>query len=98
MRDIASAVLTNGTRPIGLLSTAAQQFTNIARDLQKDQPFNREHAGRLIQDGSALIGLVTGMMPGAQVGRTARFATGLRQGRSIPRAPGDGWLDQGMGR
>ena len=93
-RDVASALF-NGTDPsVGLASTALKTITDVGRDLfEKHEPFSRAHAAKLVQDGSALVGLGTGMP--LQIGRTARFATGIGLGVEHPRGPWD-WLRGGV--
>lgn len=86
VRDFTS-FLTSGFDPsVGIASTAYNTMANVARDFGKNEPFNKVHAGKLIQDASALAGLATGLVP-EQVGRSARFLYGVNQGTEHPRGP-----------
>lgn len=90
VRDFTS-FLTSGYDPsVGIASSAYNTAANFARDMEKNQPFGRQHAGKLIQDASALTGLATGLVP-EQVGRTARFGYGVAEGTEHPRGPWQ-WL------
>jgi hypothetical protein len=90
VRDIASAMLNGRDPSVGLISTAGKTITDVARDLSKSGPFNKEHAGKIIKDGSTLLGGLTGLVP-AQTGRVAQFGYGVTQGTERPKGPW-GWL------
>jgi hypothetical protein len=90
VRDIASATLNGRDPSAGLISTAYQQVSNLARDWGKKQPMNKEHAGKLIQDSVSVFGTATGLTP-AQLGRSARFGFGVGAGTEHPKGPW-GWL------
>jgi hypothetical protein len=90
VRDIVSG-LTGGRDPsVGLLTTAGKSITDVGRDLAKDRPFSKEHAGKVIRDGSVLLGMGTGVVPG-QAGKTAQFAQGVHAGTEHPKGPW-GWM------
>lgn len=90
VRDIVSG-LTGGRDPsVGLLTTAGKAITDVGRDLAKDHPLSKEHAGKVIRDGSVLLGIGTGMVTG-QVGKTAQFAQGVHAGTERPKGPW-GWM------
>ena len=90
VREIAHALLRGDDPAVGLYSTAFKTVTDLGRDFGKKQPFNREHAGRIIQDAATLGGLATGGMP-EQVGKAARFGYGVHAGIEHPKGPW-GWL------
>jgi hypothetical protein len=90
VRDVANALLNGRDPSVGLISTAAKTITDFGRDLHKQAPFGREHAGKVVRDGSTLLGALSGVVP-AQVGRTAEFGLGVSQGTERPRGPW-GWL------
>ena len=90
VRDLVSALLNDRDPSVGLLSTAFQTVRNVARDASKDHPLSKEHAGRIIQDGTALFGTVTGLTP-LQLGRSARFGYNVAKGNERPKGPW-GWL------
>jgi len=90
IRDIASFLASGREPTVGLFSTAAKSATDVYRDLWKKEPFNKEHAARILQDASALAGLATGLVP-EQVGRSARFVSGVESGIEHPKGPW-GWL------
>ena len=89
-RDVASGILNGRDPSVGIFSTAVGDIRNLARDIGKNAPLNREHAGRIIQDASVLAGLGTGL-PGETIGRAGRFAQGVATGREHPKGTW-GWL------
>jgi hypothetical protein len=84
MRDIGSAMAMGRDPQMGFTGTALMTGYNVIRDLMKDEPFNKEHAGRLIQDWATVAGALTGG-PGAQVGRVLRFGHDVYTGKENPR-------------
>lgn len=90
VRDIVNALLRGSDPSVGLLSTAFKTGTDFARDFGKKSPLSKDHAGRLIRDGSVLFGLLTGL-PGQQMGRVGQFAHGVSAGVDKPKGPW-GWL------
>jgi hypothetical protein len=86
VRDMASALLNNRDPSVGIFSTAFNDVRNVYRDLGKNEPLNKEHAGRIVQDASALAGLLTGI-PGDTIGRAGRFAQGVATGQEHPHGP-----------
>jgi hypothetical protein len=90
VRDIANAILNGRDPSVGLVSTALKTITDPFRDLNKQAPFSKEHAGKIVKDGATLLGTLTGVVP-SQVGRTAEFGHGVASGQERPRGPW-GWL------
>jgi len=90
IRDIANAILNGRDPAVGLIGTAAKSVTDVARDLGKPGPFNREHAGKVIKDGATLLGTLSGVVP-SQVGRAAEFGHGVFTGTERPKGPW-GWM------
>jgi hypothetical protein len=84
LRDIGSAMAMGRDPQMGFTGTALMTGYNVIRDLMKDEPFNKEHAGRLIQDWATVAGALTGG-PGAQVGRVLRFGHDVYTGKENPR-------------
>lgn len=90
IRDVASAILNGRDPSVGLFSTAYKTVSDVARDLSKNAPLSKEHAGKVIRDGSTMLGALTGVVPG-QVGKTAQFGYGVAQGTERPKGPW-GWM------
>jgi hypothetical protein len=90
IRDIANAILNGRDPAIGLIQTQAKALTDFARDMGKKAPFSKEHAGKVVRDGSTLLGALTGVVPG-QAGRVAQFGTNIASGQDHPKGPW-GWL------
>jgi hypothetical protein len=90
IRDISNALLNGRDPSVGLISTTAKTVTDFGRDLNKSGPFNKEHAGKIIKDGTTLMGALSGVVP-AQTGRVAEFGYGVSQGTERPKGPW-GWL------
>jgi hypothetical protein len=90
IRDLANAVLNGRDPAIGLLQTQGKALTDVFRDLSKKAPFSKEHAAKVVRDGSTLLGALTGVVPG-QAGRVAQFGTNLAEGQDRPKGPW-GWL------
>lgn len=90
VRDVANAMLNGRDPSVGLISTAGKTVTDFARDLNKQGPFNKEHAGKVVRDGATLLGALTGVVP-TQVGRAAQFSYGIATGTERPKGPW-GWL------
>jgi hypothetical protein len=90
VRDFTSAIVSGRDPTLGLGGTALKTGTDLWRDFGKKQPFNKEHAGRLIQDASGFIGTATGLTNETE-GRAARFALGVHSGIEHPKGPWD-WV------
>jgi hypothetical protein len=90
VRDIANALLNGRDPSVGLISTEAKTITDFARDLGKQGPFSKEHAGKVVRDGATLLGGLSGVVP-AQVGRAAQFGYGVQAGTERPKGPW-GWM------
>jgi len=90
VRDLASALLRGQDPAIGLFSTGAKTITDMGRDLSKDRPLSKDHAGRVIQHGATLMGTLTGLT-NAQMGKTARFGYDVSTGKERPKGPW-GWM------
>lgn len=86
VRDIASAMLRGQDPAVGLFSTSYKSFVDIARDLNKDKPLSKDHAGKIIQHGATVIGTATGLM-NAQIGKAARFGYDVSTGKERPKGP-----------
>lgn len=87
VRDLASAMLRSNDPSIGLFTTMGKSAVDVVRDLKKDRPLNKEHAGQLIQHGAVAMGAMTGLV-NAQEGKTARFIYDYSTGKAKPK---DGW-------
>lgn len=90
VRDVANAVLNGRDPAVGLISTSAKTITDFARDLGKNDPLGKAHAGKVVRDGATLLGALTGAVP-AQVGKSAQFGLGVAAGIERPKGPW-GWL------
>jgi hypothetical protein len=90
IRDLANAILNGRDPALGLATTAGKSITDVLRDVMKDKPLSKEHAGKLVKDASVLLGTSTGLMP-AQVGKTAEFGLNIATGHDRPKGPW-GWM------
>ncbi len=88
VRDVVDAMLHKSDPQVGLLSTAAKEFTSTYRDFTKDHPLSAEHRGRLVQDSLGLTGTLFGVTP-AQTGKWIRFLMDTNSGVQRPRNLGD---------
>lgn len=86
VRDITSALASGRDPTSGLGGTAMKAVTDFYRDLGKKEPLNKEHAGRLIQDSSMMIGTLTGLTNVTE-GKAARFGYGVAVGTEHPKSP-----------
>ena len=86
IRDIASAMLRNTDPSGGLITTAGKSITDLSRDLQRDQPMSKQHAGALLQHGTTAFGALTGLT-NAQEGKAARFIYNYATGQEKPKGP-----------
>lgn len=90
IRDLANAVLHGRDPALGLSTTALKSVTDVFRDLAKDKPLSKAHAGKLVKDATTLLGTSTGLAP-AQVGKVAQFGVGVATGQERPKGPW-GWM------
>ncbi len=90
VRDIAHAMLSGHDPSVGLISTGYKTVADVVRDLKKDRPLNKEHAGNLIQHGVTVFGAATGLT-NAQEGKSARFIYDYTTGKQRPKKFGD-WM------
>lgn len=90
VRDIVSAMVNGRDPSIGLLSTAYKTVTDTVRDLEKDRPFSKQHAGSLIRHSATTLGAATGLM-NAQVGKSGEFVYDYANGLAKPKGPW-GWM------
>jgi len=84
VRDVASAMAMGRDPQFGLTGTTYQTMVNTFKDLAKNEPFNKEHAGKILQDAGIMVGGLTGMLP-AQVSKAGRFAFDVSTGKENPR-------------
>ena len=73
----------HGSESMGLFSTPPHDFLRWGRDLLKNQPFAKWHAGELVRDTCAVIGDVSGMCP-KPIGRAAQFGIDAFSGFQHP--------------
>jgi hypothetical protein len=69
-----------------MVGTAYKEIADVYRDLGKDQPWSREHAGKTVQDGMTMIGLLSGI-PLGQAGKAAHFGIDVKSGLEKPKGP-----------
>lgn len=86
IRDIASAMLRGQDPAVGLFSTTYKSLVDVARDMNKDKPLSKDHAGKIIQHGATVIGTATGLM-NAQMGKAARYGYDISTGKERPKGP-----------
>lgn len=90
VRDFVNAALMAKDPGLGLMTTAMKTLADPIRDMTKDRPLSKEHAGKLVKDASTLLGTSTGLFP-AQAGKVMEFGYGVHEGVEHPRGPW-GWL------
>lgn len=90
IRDIATAALSGHDPSAGLLSTTFKSATDLYRDLAKDHPLSKQHAGAIIQHGATAFGALTGLT-NAQEGKAARFIYDYTAGNVKPKGYGQWW-------
>ena len=88
LRDIASALDYGKDPTLGIMGTGLHQLNNVYRDLRKDEPFNEEHSGKLIQDGATVFGAMFGIA-NAQEGKVGRYLHDVKVGNVEPEGLGD---------
>jgi hypothetical protein len=86
VRDAMNWLLLGYDPQFGLAGTAMKELLSVYKDLGKDHPFRKDHAGKLIQDGAAFVGATTGLVP-AQIGRVGRYVHDVNVGLEHPRGP-----------
>jgi hypothetical protein len=84
VRDLVNGIIYGKDPQYGLTGTAYQEVSNALRDLSKDHPFAKEHAGKLLQDAAGFVGEASGLVP-LQVGKSARFLHDVKTGQEHPR-------------
>lgn len=84
LRDLGSAFVMGRDPQMGFTGTGLATSFNVFRDLAKNEPFSKDHAGKLLQDWATVIGGITGG-PGVQIGRVARFGHDVYVGKENPR-------------
>jgi hypothetical protein len=84
VRDLVNGIVYGKDPQYGLTGTAYQEVSNALRDLSKDHPFAKEHAGKLLQDAAGFVGEASGLVP-LQVGKSARFLHDVKTGQEHPR-------------
>lgn len=88
LRDLAYG-LTHGRDPgTGLISSPLHDIANVVRNVQKDRPLSKEHAGKFVEDGITLFGDLTGMGP-KHVGTAIHYGMDYATGVQRPRTAGD---------
>lgn len=88
VRDFAWALGHGKDVSAGLLTAGPQDVLNALRDLQKNRPFSRQHAGKLIQDSLTAFGDVSGMSP-KPVARALRYGHDVARGVQHPHSVAD---------
>lgn len=86
-RDLVSDV-SHGTEGSGLMSTPIHDITSLFRDLKKNDPLGRAHAGKLVQDGITEMGDLFGLGP-KHVGTAVRYGIDAFSGFQKPHDLGD---------
>jgi hypothetical protein len=86
VRDLASAFTSGRDPQSGMVGTAYKEIADVYRDLGKDQPWSREHAGKTVQDGMTMIGLLSGI-PLGQAGKATHFGIDVKSGLEKPKGP-----------
>jgi hypothetical protein len=92
-RDFINATLAGSSEAsMGLMGALFKAGLDVNRDIfQKKNPFAENHLGALIQHGTTLVGMLTGMSP-TQIGKAGRFAYDVAYYQeSEPEGPW-GWL------
>lgn len=85
IRDLASAMLRGSDPSVGLISSGLKSVTDLVRDLKKDLPMSKQHAGALLQHFFTIFGALTGLT-NAQEGKTARYIFNYSTGQERPKS------------
>lgn len=80
--------LESGRESAGLVSTPINDLIHLKRDIQKNQPLARNHAGQLLQDGCTAIGDLGGLCP-KHLGTIGHYGLDVFNGFQHPRTLGD---------
>ena len=80
--------LESGRESAGLVSTPINDLIHLKRDLTKNQPLARNHAGQLLQDGCTAIGDLGGLCP-KHLGTLGHYGLDVFNGFQHPRTTGD---------
>lgn len=73
-----------------MLGTAYNEVLKMAKDSKKDMPMSKANAGKLIQDGAGLVGILTGLTT-LPLGKAGRFIHDVNAGIEHPKGPW-GWI------
>lgn len=83
-RDMVHDALT-GEESSGLITSPVHDFNNLKRDLGKSNPMDKEHAGKLVQDGITFLGGdLFGVGP-RHIGTAVRYGIDAFSGFAKPR-------------
>lgn len=63
VRDLAYGIEHSREPQVGLISSPLHDVTQLVRDVRKNRPFDRQNAGKLIQDAITVSGDLTGLAP-----------------------------------
>lgn len=85
VREFTNAILHGSDPAAGLMGPASKAITDFARDFGKKGPLDKDHAGRLIQDGMTLLGVLTATP--AALGKGARFLYDVNANKEHPETP-----------
>lgn len=77
-----------GEFQFGILGASGKSLVDLSSDLKKNQPFSKEHAGKVIKDATTTAGMLTGLT-NAQQGRTAEYVYRYAHGLERPQGPWD---------
>jgi len=92
IRDATSMIERSqgGDPQIGLAGTAFGHVLKVFTDFTKDDPLNKKHLGRVLQDGASFLGATTGLVSD-QMGRAARYIHDVNVGIEHPKGLWD-WM------
>lgn len=85
VRDVAQAMLSGHDPSMGLIGVGAKASSDTVRDILSEATKGKDRAGKIIEHGTAALGVATGLT-NAQLGRTSEFVYNHLQGKDRPRS------------
>lgn len=77
-----------GRESAGLISTPINDLIHLKRDISKNAPLAKQHAGQLLQDGCTALGDLGGVCP-KHLGTLGHYGLDVFNGFQHPRTPSD---------
>lgn len=90
LRDLVNGMVSGRDPSAGLMSTAFKTISDTFRDMKKDQPMSKQHAGTFLQHFITMVGGLTGLT-NAQEGRVAKLVYNYSTGQEKPKGFAQWW-------